>query len=159
EAHTLSVEILESLLRLSHWRALTGEPLLQIILVGLPTLWRQFSAPPLRPFQHCMGTRVILAPLTYGESLAYIRHRLQQACARADTVFAPGAVRHVARQARGNPRVMNVLCTQMLLSGFVARQRPISARIAQDVLTGYGAKSPHPGWWWGVTAVVSLLAV
>ena len=40
EAHTIPVENLERLVRLSHVRALTGEPLLQMLLVGLPTLPR-----------------------------------------------------------------------------------------------------------------------
>jgi type II secretory pathway predicted ATPase ExeA len=159
EAHTIPVDILESLLRLGNFTAFTGEPLLQIVLVGLPVLWRHFSAPPLRPFKHRMVTRVQLAPLTYRESLAYIRHHLQQAGARADTVFAPGAVRQVARSARGNPRVMNGLCTHMLIAGFGARQKPISAHLAQNVITAYGAQRSHPGWWWGVAAAASILAV
>jgi general secretion pathway protein A len=159
EAHTLSVESLEILLRLSHVRALTGAPLLQMLLVGLPTLWRHFSAPPLRPFKQRTVPRVTLAPLTYGESLAYIRHRLQQAGAGEGTVFAPGAMRHVARHARGNPRVMDMLCTNMLLTGFTARQKPIAAHIAKDVIMTYRATGSHPRWWCGVTATASILAV
>jgi general secretion pathway protein A len=159
EAHTIPVESLESLLRLSHARALTGTPLLQIVLVGLPALWRHFSAPLLRPFKPRTVTRVTLAPLTYGESLAYIRHRLQQAGVGAGTIFTPGAVRHVARHARGNPRVINMLCTHMLLTGFAARQKPIAAPIAKDVMTAYSPKSSHPRWWCGVTAAASILAV
>ena len=133
--------------------------MLQILLVGLPILWRHFSAPPLRPFKHQTVTRVTLAPLTYGESLAYIRHRLQHAGAREGTVFAPGAMRHVARHARGNPRVMDLLCTNMLLTGFTARQKPIAAHIGKDVVTTYRAKSSHARWWCGVTAAASILAV
>ena len=159
EAHTISVESLESLLRLSNVRALTGAPLLQILLVGLPTLWRHFSAPPLRPFKQQTATHVTLAPLTYGESLAYIRHRLQQAGAGEGTVFAPGAIRHVARHARGNPRVMDMLCTNMLLTGFTAQQKPIAAHIAKDVITTYSTKRSHSRWWCGVTATASILAV
>jgi MSHA biogenesis protein MshM len=159
EAHTLPVESLEYLVRLSHVRALTGAPLLQMLLVGLPALWRHFSAPPLRLFKHHTVTRVTLAPLTYGESLAYIRHRLQQAGAGEGTVFAPEAVRHVARHAHGNPRVLNVLCTHMLLTGFAARQKPIAAHIAKDVMTAYSPKSSHPRWWRGVTAAASIVAV
>lgn len=159
EAHTISVESLESLLRLSHVRALTGAPLLQILLVGLPTLWRHFSAHPLRPFKQQTVTCVTLAPLTYGESLAYIRHRLQQAGAGEGTVFAPGAIRHVARHAHGNPRVMDMLCTNMLLTGFTARQKPIAAHIAKDVITTYRTKSPRSRWRCGVTAAASILAV
>ncbi len=159
EADALPIDVLAHLLRLSHFRAFTGEPLLQMVLAGLPGLWRQFRTPPLRPFKPPRVTRVMLAPLTYRESLAYIRHRLQQAGADAgaDTVFAAGAVRAVAQRAGGNPRAMNGLCTQMLISGFLARQRPISARMAQDVMTASGAKRSHTRWR-GVTAA-SLLVV
>jgi len=159
EAHTIPVESLASLLRLSHVRALTGAPLLQMVLVGLPALWRYFSAPSLRPFKHRTVTRVTLAPLTYGESLAYISYRLQQAGAGVGTVFTPGAVRHVVRHARGNPRVINVLCTHMLLTGCAARQKPIAAPIAKDVMTAYSPTSSHPRWWYSVTAAASILAV
>jgi general secretion pathway protein A len=160
EADAIPLEVLANLLRLSQFRAFTGEPLLQMVLAGLPGLWRHFRTPPLRPFKPPRGTRVLLPPLTYGESLAYIRHRLQHAGADAgaDTVFASGAVRAVAQRAGGNPRAMNGLCTQMLISGFLARQRPISARMAQDVLTAYGAKSSYTRWR-GVTAAASLLVV
>src|SRR5262249_2848062 len=118
EAHTIPVEHLERLVRLSQVRALTGEPLLQMLLVGLPTLWHHFSVPPWRPGKCHRITRVTLAPLTYDESLAYIRHRLQQAGAGDDTIFTSGAVQHVARHAHGNPPVMNMLWTHMLLAGF-----------------------------------------
>jgi type II secretory pathway predicted ATPase ExeA len=159
EAHTIPVESLASLVRLSHGRALTGVPLLQIVLVGLPALWHHFSTPLLRPFKHRTVPRVTLAPLTYGESLAYIRHRLQQAGAGDGTVFTPGAVRRVARHARGNPRVLNMLCTHMLLTGFAARQKPIAAPIAQDVITEYRSKRSYKRWWYGMTAAASILAV
>jgi general secretion pathway protein A len=159
KAHTLPVESLEYLVRLSHVRTLIGAPLLQMLLVGLPVLWRHFSVPPLRLCQHRTVTRVTLAPLTYSESLAYIHHRLQQAGAGEGTVFTPEAVQHVARQARGNPRVLNLLCTHMLLTGFAARQRPIAAHIAKDVIAAYSPKSSHPRWRYGVTAAASILAV
>ena len=68
-------------------------------------------------------------------------------------------MRHVARHARGNPRVMDLLCTNMLLTGFTARQKPIAAHIGKDVVTTYRAKSSHARWWCGVTAAASILAV
>src|SRR5262249_57702750 len=49
EAHTIPVENLERLVRLSHVRALTREPLLQMLLLGLPTLWHHLSVPPSLP--------------------------------------------------------------------------------------------------------------
>ena len=159
EAHTIPVESLASLVRLSHGRALTGAPLLQMVLVGLPALWHHFSAPLLRPFKHRTVPCVTLAPLTYGESLAYIRHRLQQAGADDGTVFTPGAMRHVVRHARGNPRILNMLCTHMLLTGFAARQKPIALPIAQDVITAYRPKRLGHAGGTACTAAASILAV
>ena len=158
EAHTLSVETLANLVRLSQVRALTGAPLLQILLVGLPALWRSFSAPPLRPCTPRTVTRVTLAPLGDGESQAYIRHRLQQAGASDGTVFTPGAVQHVARQARGNPRVMNELCTHLLLTGFAIGHKPIATPLARNALRSSSPTRSHPRWW-GVTAAAGVLAV
>jgi general secretion pathway protein A len=160
EADAIPLAVLAKLVHLSHCRALTGAPLLQLVLAGLPGLWRQFRSLPLHLITPLRVTRVRLAPLTYGESLAYIRHRLQHAGADAgaDTVFAAAAVRVVARRAGGNPRVLNELGTQLLIRGFLARQRPISARLAQDVLTAYGAQGSFLRWW-GVTAAASLLVV
>ena len=159
EAHTIPAESLASLVRLCHVRALTGAPLLQMLLVGLPALWRSFSVPPWRLYTPRTVAGVTLAPFSDSESQAYIRHRLQQAGAGDGTVFTPGAVRHVVRQARGKPRVINELCTHLLLTGFSAGQKPIPAHMAKDVCTAYSATRSHPRWWRGFTAAASVLAV
>ena len=88
----------------------------------------------MRPFKHRTVTRVTLAPFTYGESLAYIRHRLQQAGAGEGPVFTPGPC-GMWPDMRAESHVINVLCTHMLLTGFAARQKPIAAPIAKDVIT------------------------
>ena len=158
EADALPLAVFATLVRLSQLRAWTGAPLLQLVLAGLPGLWRQFRSLPLHPLKPLRVTRVRLAPLTYSESLAYIRHHLQHAGAEAGAgpVFAAGAVRAVARRAGGNPRVLNELCTHLLIRGFLARQKPMSARLAQDVLTASGAQR-SPRRWWGVTAASLLV--
>ena len=107
EADTIPRETLERLLWLAHLRASTGKPLLQIVLAGLPAFWQYGNGALLRSFKKGLATRVMLAPLTYKESLAYIRHRLLQAGAYADTVCTAEAVQKIARYARGNPRIMN----------------------------------------------------
>jgi len=56
-------------------------------------------------------------------------------------------------------RVMNVLCTNMLLTGFTAQQKPIATHIAKDVITAYSPKSSRLRWWCGVTAAASIFAV
>ena len=159
EAHTIPIAALDILVRLTTLSTSTGEPLLQIVLAGLPALWQHCHAPPLWPFTKGKVTRVTLAALTSPESVAYIRHRLQQAGAGASPVFTGEAMRHVARRARGNPRVMNVLCTNMLITGFEARQKPIAARMARNVTMAYRATRSHTRWGRGVTVAVGLLVV
>src|SRR5262249_15457152 len=71
----------------------------------------------------------------------YIRYRLLQAGAYADTVCTAEAVQQIARYARGNPRVMNVLGTNLLITGFLAKQKPIPVTMARHVIATYRAKN------------------
>ncbi len=137
EADTVPRETLERLLWLAHLRSSTGKPLLQIVLAGLPILWQRGNGALLQSFKKGLATRVTLAPLTYTESVAYIRHRLLQAGAYKDTVCTAAAIQKIARYARGNPRVMNMLCTNLLIMGFLAKQKPIPAAMARDVIAAY----------------------
>ena len=159
EADTVPSETLEHLLWLAHLRASTGKPLLQIVLAGLPAFWQHGNGALLQSFKQGLATRVTLAPLTYTESLAYIRHRLLQVGACADTVFTAEAVGKIARYARGNPRVMNVLCTNLLITGFLARQKPIPVTMARDVIAAYRAKNASMLWRRGVAYAAGVLVV
>src|SRR4029453_635053 len=87
EADTVPIETLERLLWLAHLRGSSGEPLLQIVLAGLPGFLAHGNGVLLRSVKESLATRVTLAPLTYTESLAYIRHRLLRVGASTDTVF------------------------------------------------------------------------
>jgi len=157
EADTVPRETLERLLWLAKLRAATGKPLIQIVLAGLPASWQHGNGALLRAFKQGLATRVTLAPLTYTESLAYIRHRLLQVGAWTDTVFTAEAMGKIARYARGNPRIMNVLCTKLLITGFWAEQKPIPAPIARDVIADYRGKNASILWRRGVAYAAGVL--
>jgi len=159
EADTMPIETLEHLLWLANRRASTGKPLLQIVLAGLPALWQHGNGVLLRSVEKGLATRLILAPLTYTESLAYIRHRLLQVGAGADTIFTAEAMGKIARYARGNPRIMNVLCTNLLIKGFFATQKPIPATMARDVIAVYRDKNASTLWRRGVAYAAGVLVV
>src|SRR5437867_2266008 len=159
EADTVPRETLERLLWLAHLRTSTGKPLLQIVLAGLPTLWQRGNGALLRSFKKGLATRVTLAPLTYTESVAYIRHRLLQAGAYKDTVCTAAAIQKIARYARGNPRVMNMLCTNLLIMGFLAKQKPIPAAMARDVIDAYRTNPPPTLWQRGVAYAAGVLVL
>ena len=158
EADTVPLEGLD-LLWLVNLRASIGKPLLQIVLAGLPAFWHHGNNALSRSFKKGLATRVTLAPLTYTESLAYIHHRLLRVGALADTVFTAEAVEKIARYARGNLRVMNVLCTNLLIMGFLAKQRPIPATMARDVIATYRAKNAPTRWRQGVAYAAGVLLV
>ena len=146
EADAVPLEALERLLWLAHLRTSTDKPLLQIVLAGLPTLWHHGHGALVRSFKKGLATRVTLTPLTSTESLAYMRHRLLQAGAAADSIFTAAAMQKVARYARGNPRVINVLCTNLLITGFLAQQKRIPASMARDVIVAYRARHASRQW-------------
>jgi WD40 repeat protein/type II secretory pathway predicted ATPase ExeA len=159
EADTVPIETLERLLWLAHLRGSSGEPLLQIVLAGLPEFWQHGNGVLLRSVKESLATRVTLAPLTYTESLAYIRHRLLRVGASTDTVFTAEAMGKVARYARGNPRIMNMLCANLLIKGSLAEQKPIPATMARDVIIAYRGKNASTLWRRGVAYAAGVLVV
>jgi general secretion pathway protein A len=149
---------LHSLLQLSALTTAAGVPLVQMVLAGVPELWRTFTLPPLRPFQTRLACRVTLVPLTAKESRAYICHRFARVLAPAEALFMPGALKPLLRAAHGNPRVLNTLCSNVLITGVLRQQKPISPALVQDVIAEYGEQQAGPyGGWRGVTAASVLL--
>src|SRR5262249_9021784 len=59
--------------------------------------------------------------------------------------------------ARGNPRIMNVLCTNLLIEGFWAEQKPIPATIVRDVIADYRGKNTSTLWRRGVVYAAGVL--
>src|SRR5215510_8170231 len=159
EADTIPVETLEHLLWLANHRASTGKPFLQIVLAGLPAFWQHGNGALLRSVEKGLTTRLRLIPRTYTESLAYIRHRLLQVGAGADTVFTAEAMGEIARYARGNPCIINVLCSDLLIKGFFATQKPIPATMVHDVITAYRGKNASALWRRGVAYAAGVLVV
>jgi len=130
EAQNMPVKTLEGLRMLSNLET-NKEKLLQIILVGQPELERKLNSFALRQLRQRIVMHGRLLPLTRHESLAYITHRLNQARAYTAEVFSPGALRELTRRARGNPRVLNILCDNALITAFGEERRPVPARIVR----------------------------
>jgi general secretion pathway protein A len=159
EAHQLPVQTLESLLHLLALQTCLGEKLFQIVLAGLPTLRRQFSLPQLRPLRERLTVHATLLPLTSEESLAYICHRLTKVLVSEAELFTPGALKLIIHSARGNPRALNMLCSNTLITGSLYRQKPISVLVAREVMANFGTKSARSYLRWGGVAAAGLLLV
>jgi general secretion pathway protein A len=157
DVHDMPVQTLEGLLQLASLQTTTGEPLLHIVLAGLPEFWRTLRLPQLQPLKKRLARYATLAPLTSEESLAYIRQRLAKVLVPEEALFMPEALKRIIRHGQGNPRVLNALCANVLITGAVRRQKRISPELVQEVLANLGAKRARSLGRWGGAYAAGLL--
>ncbi len=129
EAQALDVETLEQLRILSNFETETAK-LLQIVLVGQPELRDLLARPELEQLGQRVAVRFHLGALDRSETAAYVEHRL--AVASGGTVqglFSRPALARVHREARGLPRLINVLCHRALLQAYAAGRPRVDWRM------------------------------
>jgi type II secretory pathway predicted ATPase ExeA len=132
EAQNLSVQLLEELRLLSNVNS-EKDLVLQILLVGQPELRTKLSQPQLRQFAQRVSVHYHLNPLSRGESLAYIQHRLKVA-GRIKELFLPEALQVMHRRTRGVPRLLNQLADYALVYAYADGLDVIDAHVIAEVL-------------------------
>jgi hypothetical protein len=75
-----------------------------------------------------------LDPLGPEETIEYVRHRLERAGWNGHPGFAPGVLTLVYEFSEGIPRRINLICSRLLLSGFLGESHTITAEDAQAVM-------------------------
>jgi len=133
EAQSLDEEVMEGLFRL----ATPDSPSLnslQILLIGHPDLEKKLNSEKLCSFKDrtTMGGRI--RPLIREESREYINHRLKLAGREISEIFTPEAINKVWEFARGNPRIMNLLCDRALLVGHSNSSPKIDSKIINKAI-------------------------
>ena len=158
EAQNMPVETLVNLTMLSNLET-TKDKLVQIVLVGQPEFDEMLNRPELHQLKQRIAVRCKISPLTRKESRGYIEHRLTRAGMDGKaTVFTRGALRRIVKQAKGIPRVLNILCDNALIRGFRYRRNPVTSRTVMDVIADFEGKKPFP-WRWGLAPVAALVLV
>jgi len=159
EAQAMPVETLEQLRLLSTLEDATAPPL-QIVLVGQPELHQKLQQDTLQHLEQRIGVRLTILPLTRQESLAYIHHRLAKVTQDDNPIFTEAALRRLVRHAKGVPRVLNILCTNALIAGVAAQQKPITAALVKSVIAESRDTKRIPMWQLGLasSAALTLLA-
>ncbi len=136
EAHNLDWDVLEEIRLLGNLENRQGK-LLQIILAGQPELDRKLDAPNLRQLKQRVVLRCSLNPLTPEESTAYVEARLARAGMPNQTVFSSEILEEVHKRSRGIPRLINLLCDNLLVTAFAMEQRtatlPMLDEVCQDL--------------------------
>lgn len=136
EAQTLGDEALEELRLLSNFDTATDK-LIQVVLIGQPELRHRIRSSRLAALRQRIVLAKQLQPLNLQETAGYIQHRLRAASLDKDNVqvsFAPEAVAEIYRFTAGIPRLINTLCDNCLLLGFVRQVRQITPAIVKRVI-------------------------
>jgi general secretion pathway protein A len=142
EAHSLPEDQLAEVRAL----AATGgeEQLLQILLVGEPSLLKTLSRSSLRQTFGRVTARAVLGPLPEDEISGYVAHRLQVAGAGPRLEFQPAAIGRLYELSGGNPRLINVLADGALEQGFPRKAKTITRSLLEAAARELDLIPPSP---------------
>jgi type II secretory pathway predicted ATPase ExeA len=132
EAHNLEWDVLEEIRLLGNLENRGGK-LLQIILAGQPELDRKLDAPNLRQLKQRIVLRCSLDPLAPAEASAYVESRMARAGMPNQTVFPPQILEEVYKRSRGIPRVINLICDNLLVTAFAMEQKVTTVAMIDEV--------------------------
>ena len=128
EAQRLTPEMLEQIRVFSNVEA-PGQKVVSCIFAGqtefLDTVKQNRALAQRIFFSH------IIQPLTQAETGDYIAHRLRVA-GTEEAIFTAAAVQEVFRLSGGNPRLINILCDQALLSGYALDKKNIGPELIKE---------------------------
>jgi general secretion pathway protein A len=119
ESQNLSAKLMEQIRLLSNLET-THQKLIQIVLIGQPELSDKLNDPALRQLRQRITVRYHLGPLDEKETGIYIAHRLFVAGGTTRLTFDSKAVHLVHKYSQGIPRLINSVCDNALLAGYVA---------------------------------------
>jgi len=123
-------ETLEEIRGFLNLETAEGDKLVTFILLGLPDL--EVNLAQNAALYQRVAVRVTLNPLTADAVKAYIRHRLQIA-GHMDSIFTDKALDAVASFSGGRPRLVNIICDNALIEGYIQRKPNIDEFIIERV--------------------------
>ncbi len=132
EAHVLSVDLLEEVRLLSNQM---GEKpnTLSIFLVGQPELQERLAHQRLLPLRHRIGVKYELAPFSPKDTAQYVLFRLQNAGGMGQ-LFTKKALDRIHEVTKGNPRMINIICDNALLTGYSLDLQSIDKPIIDECI-------------------------
>lgn len=133
EAQDLSPRVMEQVRLLSNLET-DQHKLMQIVLCGQPELKKRIGRDDLRQLRQRITVRYDLPPLSELETEAYIRHRLWVAGSDGAVAFSHSAIRAVHRYCQGCPRLINAVCDNTLLAGYVERSMRLNGRTVKKAI-------------------------
>jgi general secretion pathway protein A len=133
EAQNLKPSVLEEIRMLSNLETET-EKLIQIILMGQPELKQKLALNSLEQLRQRVAVYFHLSPLSLEETQEYIRYRLRVASGIDREYFSAGALTAIHEYSKGVPRIINQLCDNALLTGYVSEVPLIDETTIKEVI-------------------------
>lgn len=123
EAQNLDRDVLEEIRLLTNLGQGDEQPV-QVVLVGQPELETHVEQPELAQLRQRIRVHCRLSPLSRDELVGYVDRRIEVA-GGLPGLFTSQAMDRIYAMSGGVPRVVNTLCSDALLSAFVAGRRRI----------------------------------
>jgi general secretion pathway protein A len=133
EAQDLSPAVMEQIRLLSNLET-DKHKLIQMVLCGQPELKERLARPDLRQLRQRITVRYHIPPLSLEDTAKYIQHRLTVAGCNNPNLFDKNAVREIYRYSHGCPRIINAVCDNALLAGYVLRQSIIDSHCVRKAI-------------------------
>ena len=142
EAQNITVQALEELRMLSNL-VVGNQPPLQCFLLGQPQFRTIIASPDLDQLRQRVIASYHLGPLGPSETRSYIEHRLELAGWQRDPEIASGAYERVHAHTGGVPRMINVLCSRLLLFAYLEEKHEIDGDDVDAVADEYSKETEH----------------
>jgi len=127
EAHAMPAETLEEIRLLSNLES-NRHKLMQLVLFGQPELNDVLGRPDMRQLKERITHNFALEPLVREDIAEYLDFRMRAAGYRGPSVFAPAAIREIAKASLGLTRRVNILADKALLAAYSQNTHQITAR-------------------------------
>lgn len=158
EAQNMPIETLERLRMLSNLET-SKDKLLQIILVGQPEFESILDRSELRQLRQRLAIRCRINSLSPEECIAYIQHRLMKASSFYNPVFTKDALKAIAKESNGIPRVINVICDNSLITAFGYQRNPVDLKIVKEVIADLRGSRTKSTFRWRTAFAVAVMAL
>ncbi len=131
EAHSLPTDLLEELLLLVDMSSeIVG--VLTVFLVGQSELLERLTEKQLSPLSRRIALRYHLRQLNEPDTFQYIFFRLKVAGAGNSDLFSEEALHLIYKATDGNPRLINILCDNALLSSFAKNSVLVDGSVIRE---------------------------
>jgi MSHA biogenesis protein MshM len=168
EAHAMPVETLEEIRLLSNLES-NRHKLLQLVLFGQPEINETLARSDMRQLRDRITHNFNLEPLVRDDITQYLDFRMRAAGYHGPSVFAPEAVKLIAKASQGLTRRINILADKALLASYAAGvhlvgDREVKAAIKDSEFASAASpasdrKSGMPLLWAGAGALAVLAVV